>query len=134
MNFALPVLIEKDFDSWSVSYTGGYISRGAAFDTVKLEGDWWKHLTPTLIISYSQFTTNLSTLSELGLNRRLIHTSVGLGKNINSRWSIFINVGRNLGRIDADSASFDGMVGVTFTGRMWGPAEGTKRKRFPIHL
>ena len=126
----MPLLIQKNFDSWSVSTTIGYISRGVAFGIVKLEGDWWEHLTPTLVVSYSQITSNLSAVRALGLNERQVFASAGLAKDINPEWSIFIDAGRSIGRIDSASTSFECTVGVNFTGRLWGRTREANRKRF----
>jgi hypothetical protein len=133
-SLVLPLLIEKEFDDWSISYTGGYITRGQAFSTLKLEGDWWEHLTPTLVISYTQSTNQLNTLRALGLNRGQINASAGLAKDINSQWSIFVDAGRSIGRIDAAGSSFECTVGVSFTGRIWGGDKGANRERFPIRF
>jgi len=134
VNFALPVLVEKDFDDWSVSYTGGYITRGLAFSTVKLEGDWWEHFTPAVTVSYSQFTSNLDALSDLGVNRGQPNASIGFEKNINPKWSLFADVGRSIGRTNPASTSFECTFGVTFSTALWRRDSGKDSRRFPNHF
>jgi len=134
VNFAIPVLVEKDFDDWSVSYTGGYITRGLAFSTVKLEGDWWESFTPVLTVSYSQFTSNLSALSQLGVNQGQTNATVGVSRNINSNWSLFADVGRSIGRADPATTSFECTFGVTFSASLWSRDAAKSSRRFPIHF
>jgi hypothetical protein len=134
VNFALPVLVEKDFDDWSVSYTGGYITRGLAFSTVKLEGDWWEKLTPVLTVSYSQFTSNLGMLSELGVSRGQTNAAIGIERVITPRWSVFADVGRSIGRTDSATASFECTFGVTFSASLWTRDSGKDSRRTPIHF
>lgn len=132
VSVVLPLLIEKDFDDFSLSYTGGYITRGLVFSTVKVEGDWWEHLNPVLSVSYTQFTSDLDALSAAGLNRRQIDLSVGLAREMSSHWSVSGEIGRTISRIDSASTTFECFVGVTFTTSLWSP--GKTPRRFPIHF
>ena len=134
VNFALPVLVEKNFDDWSVSYTGGYITRGLAFSTVKLEGDWWEKFTPALTVSYSQFISNLGTLSDLGVSRGQTNATIGIARDINPQWSVFADVGRSIGRADPATSSFECTFGVTFSTSLWSREAGKNSRRFPIHF
>ena len=131
-NFALPVYFEKDFDSWSFSQTVGYISRGVAFSTTKIEADWWEHFTPMALFSYSEVTTRVETLSSLGLNRRQSNAELGFSIDINPRWSIFADAGPAIGRRDENSAGFELTFGVTWNTRLWG--SGEKEARHAPHF
>ena len=101
-DYGLPILVEKEFESWSASYTAGYLTRGVAFTVLRLEGNWWDHLAPAAIFSYSQITTDLAALQSLGLNRRQIDIQGNLTREINPRWSVFVQAGRSIGRSDSN--------------------------------
>ena len=133
-DFGLPILVEKDFESWSASYTAGYLTRGVAFTVLKVEGNWWDCLTPAAIFSFSQMTTDLAALQSLGLNRRQIDTQANLTREINSRWSVFVQAGRSIGRSDLNNYSFEFTAGVTFAAQLWGRSNGPEYPGPTIHF
>ena len=62
----------------------------------------------------------LRAISNLGWNRTEVRGSAGLSINVSPRWSIFLEAGRTLGRMDQNSSHLDVSASISFTGRMWG--------------
>jgi hypothetical protein len=118
-NLVLPLLIEENFEPCSFSYTGGYVSRGVAFSSLKWEWNRWDHFSPRTVVYASRVTRDLGTISQLGLNRTQFEAAVGADIQVNPKWSISLESGRTFGRRDENSARLGLSAGITFTGHPW---------------
>lgn len=122
-HFVLPVILQKDIRLCDLALTAGYVTRGVAFSALKCEWNIGSRVTPLAVVQASRATKDLRTISDLGLNRTEVRGSGGLGIDISPHWSVFLEVGRTLGRTDKNSSRLNASANVSFTGRLWGRSE-----------
>jgi hypothetical protein len=126
-NLVVPIIVGRRFESWALSYTGGYVTRGLAFSSVKWELNRWDRVTPIAVIYGSRATRELRTLDELGLNRSQLDVSLGVVAAVSANWNISVEGSRTVGRVDENSSRLGLSIGLEFTGRLWGkPARSFK--------
>ena len=119
-HFMLPLILQKDIRLCDLALTAGYITRGVAFGALKCEWNITDHIAPMAVVQSSRMTKDLRAISDLGWNRTEVRGSAGLSINITPRWSIFLEAGRTLGRMDQNSSHFDVSASISFTGHLWG--------------
>jgi hypothetical protein len=118
-HFALPVILQKDIRFCDLALTAGYVTRGVAFGALKCEWNIGSRITPMAVVQSSRLTKDLRTISDQGLNRTETIGSGGLGVDISPHWSVFLEVGRALGRTDKNSSRLNASASISFTGRLW---------------
>ena len=70
VNYILPVMTQKSFESFRLYYSAGYASRGIVFHSLAWELNRWTRVVPAVIVSSSRLTRELDLVSELGLKDR----------------------------------------------------------------
>ncbi len=119
-HFMLPLILQKDVKLCDLALTAGYITRGVAFGALRCEWNITDRISPMAVLQSSRMTKDLRAISNLGWNRTEVRGSAGLSFNISPRWSIFLEGGRTIGRMDQNSSHLDVSASISFTGRLWG--------------
>jgi hypothetical protein len=119
-HFMLPLILQKNIRLCDLALTAGYITRGVAFGAVKCEWSITDRIAPMAVVQSSRMTKDLGAISNLGWNRTEVRGSAGLSMNVSRRWSIFLEAGRTIGRMDQNSSHLDVSASISFTGRLWG--------------
>lgn len=134
-HFMLPLILQKDIRLCDLALTAGYITRGVAFGALKCEWNITDRIAPMAVVQSSRMTKDLRAISNLGWNRTEVRGSAGLSINISPRWSIFLEGGRTLGRMDQNSSHLDVSASISFTGRLWGRQPSSpENARAPLGL
>lgn len=120
VNFLLPVMVQKSFESFRTYCTVGYLTRGLFFQSLAYEANRWTRVTPTVVVSHSRLTRDLGLVSDLGLNRSRTDVLGGIGFNLTHNWSVYGSAGRSIGRLDVNSAIYQFSAGVSLNLRLWG--------------
>jgi hypothetical protein len=128
----LPVILQKDVGFCDLAATVGYVTRGVAFSSLKCEWNIKNRITPMAVVQASRVTKDLHVISDLGWNRTEVDGSAGVNIDLNRHWSLFLEMGRVLGRKDQNSALFSFTASISYTGRLWGKSGETHRKRVPV--
>ena len=130
-HFVLPVILQKDVRLCDLAGTAGYVTRGVAFSSLKCEWSIRDRITPMAVVQASRVTKDLQLISDLGLNRTEVNGSAGVDIELSPHWSIFLEMGRVLGRTDENSARLSFTASISFTGRLWGKSGDRHRRRVP---
>lgn len=128
VHLVLPVILEKEIQFCDLAYTAGYVTRGIAFSSLKCGWAGDHRVTPLAVIAGSRATEHLGQLHSLGLNRTQLHGSAGVSVNISPSWSLFLEVGRTLGRKDQNSSSFEFTASIAFAAALWGQRSTARRE------
>lgn len=133
-NYVLPAIVQKRAGFCDLALTGGYVTRGVAFGAVKCEWNLGSRFTPSAVAQVSHATQDVNAIRALGLNRTDVFGSAGVDIDLSPHWSLFLEAGRTLGRMDENSSRFGFTASIAYTGRLWGKAsEEAPRKRIPAH-
>ena len=133
-NYVLPAILQKDAGFCDLALTAGYVTRGVAFSSLKCEWSIGKRITPIAVVQVSRVTRDVQAIRELGWNRTEVDGSAGVDIDLSPHWSLFLEAGRTLGRMDVNSSRFGFTASIVYTGRLWGKAsEEAPRKRIPVH-
>jgi hypothetical protein len=130
-HFVLPVILQKDVRLCDLAGTAGYVTRGVAFSSLKCEWSIRDRITPMAVVQASRVTKDLQLISDLGLNRTEVYGSAGVDIELSPHWSVFLEMGRVLGRTDENSAHLSFTASISFTGRLWGKSDRRHRQRVP---
>jgi hypothetical protein len=128
-HFVLPAILQKDAGFCDLALTAGYVTRGIAFSSLKCEWSVGKRVTPIAVVQVSRVTKDLQAIRDLGWNRTEVDGSAGVDIELSPHWSIFLEAGRTLGRMDENSSRFGFTASIVFTGRLWGKSVRAPRQR-----
>lgn len=119
VNYVLPFVLQKSFESCRMYYMAGYLTRGIVFNSMTFELNRWSRVTPIGILSASRLTHEVGLISDLGLNRSRADAVGGAAITIKPGWAVFANAGRSFGRIDLNSSRYQVTVGLSFNIPVW---------------
>jgi hypothetical protein len=120
VNYVLPFITQKSFDYYRIYYMAGYLTRGIIYNSLAFEFNRWSRITPLVIMSGSRLTRELGLVSALGLNRSRSDVIGGVAVTFHPGWSVFVNCGRSVGRVDLNSSRYQITGGLSFNVRLWG--------------
>jgi len=132
-NYVLPAIVQKDAGFCDLALTAGYVTRGVAFTSAKCEWSIGQRITPIAVVQVSRVTRDVHAIRELGWNRTEVDGSAGVNIDLTPHWSLFLEAGRTLGRMDVNSSRFGFTASIAYTFRLWGEGEDAPRKRIPVH-
>jgi hypothetical protein len=124
-HYVLPAILQKKARFCDLALTGGYVTRGLAFGAVKCEWNFGGRITPSVVAQLSRATQDVQAIRALGLNRTDVYGSAGVDIDLSEQWSLFLEVGRTVGRMDVNSSRFGFTTNIVYTGRLWGKKRGT---------
>lgn len=132
-HYVLPAILQKDAGFCDLALTAGYVTRGVAFSSLKCEWSIGKRVTPIAVVQVSRVTKDVRAIRELGWNRTEVDGSAGVDIDLSPHWSLFLEAGRTIGRMDINSSRFGFTASIVYTLRLWGKSEEARRKRIPVH-
>jgi hypothetical protein len=126
--WALPVAIEKRFESFRAYGSVGYFSRGSAFVAGAAEVPASEKVTVTATLSYARSLEDDPLSDAEGLARNRWDLSGGAVYFFNSKATFYASLGRTISHHDANASSFAFGAGVSFgfQHRIGGPEKTAK--------
>jgi hypothetical protein len=112
--WALPLAIEKRFESFRAYGTVGYFSRGSAFAAGAAEVPVNSRLTATATLSYARSLEDDPLSDAEGLSRNRWDLSGGAVYFFSSKATFYASLGRTISHIDANGSTFSFGAGVSF--------------------
>jgi hypothetical protein len=111
-NFAMPLILQKNFSYFSLYGETGYITRGALFACVGADGALVKRLGLAANILYSRSTKFSELSQEFGLLKSRVDAVVGIYYIVNPQLSLFTSGGRTISGIDQNGTQYIVNFGV----------------------
>jgi hypothetical protein len=111
-NFALPLIVQKNFSRMNLYGEAGYITRGAVFAGLGCDGSIARRLGGGGNLLYSRATSFGDLSREFGLLRSRLDANLSLYYVFHPRFSIFASAGRTLTRMDAISTQYIVNAGI----------------------
>jgi len=105
-NFALPIILQKNFSYFNLYAETGYITRGALFACVGADGALVKRLGLAVNILYSRSTKFTELSQEFGLLKSRVDAVVGIYYIVNPHFSLFTSGGRTISAIDQNGTQY----------------------------
>jgi len=105
-NFAMPLILQKNFSHFNLYGETGYITRGALFACVGADGALVKRLGLAVNILYSRSTKFSELSQEFGLLKNRIDAVVGVYYIVNPHFSLFMSGGRTISAIDQNGTQY----------------------------
>lgn len=112
--WALPVAIEKRFESFRTYGTVGYFSRGSAFAAGAAEVPVSSKVTVTGTLSYARSLEDDPLAEELGLSRNRWDLSGSAVYFFNDKATFYASLGRTISQIDVNASTLAFSAGVSF--------------------
>ncbi len=111
-NFALPLILQKNFSRLNLYAEGGYITRGAKFYGFGGDGAIYRRLGLAANLLYSKATRFNELSVQYGLLQSRWDAILGLYYIINPRVSVFTSAGRTISTMDANGTQYIINVGI----------------------
>ena len=126
--WALPVAIEKRFESFRAYGSAGYFSRGSVFAAGAAEVPVNERITVTGTLSYAHSLEDDPLSDAQGLASNRLDLSGGAVYFFNSKATFYASLGRTISNIDVNGSSFAFSAGVSFgfQHRIGGPEQAPK--------
>jgi hypothetical protein len=105
-NFALPLIVQKNFSRFNLYGEGGYITRGALFAGLGADGAVAKGLGLGFNLLYSRSTRFNELTQQFGLLKSRVDATMGFYYILNSHLSLFTSGGRTISAMDPNGTSY----------------------------
>ena len=105
-NFALPLILQKNFSRFNLYAEGGYITRGAKFYGFGGDGAIYKRLGLAANLLYSRATRFNELSLQYGLLQSRWDAILGLYYVFNPRVSVFTSAGRTISAMDVNGTQY----------------------------